>query len=316
MIRPSRKAFAISALVCAWFLLGGCVERAFAGANRTGSPRTGSEFAPHSFARAYLVRGILGLVFSRGMNRLAERLDEAGVHADVYDFPACDEIADTAIREYGEAPAPIALIGHSMGGRCVLLMARRLQEAKIPVGLLVTVDPVHGSPSVPANVERYINIFLSDSLLGGGDVMAEQGFQGHFASFDLASHWDVSHISIDKLDALHDQLIAKCVELATTPAKPEGEAIPLRYVVPPDAPVELWDSGIAVSARAGDTLQTLAATHRVPIWSITQVNPGLEGQPLIVGERVILPRHLLAMSAVSRQTRVRNEKANGVASKR
>ena len=101
-----------------------------------------------------------------------------------------------------------------MGGRCVLLMARRLQEAKIPVGLLVTVDPVHGSPSVPANVERYINIFLSDSFLGGGDVMSEHGFQGHFASFDLASHWDVSHITIDKLDALHDQLIAKCVQLA------------------------------------------------------------------------------------------------------
>ena len=316
MMRPSRKTSAIAALVCACLLLGGCVERAFAGPGRTGSPRAASARAPHPLTRAYLVRGILGLIFSRGMNRLAEKLGEAGIDAKVRDFPRCDEIADTAISEYGEAPAPIVLIGHSMGGRCVLLMARRLQEAKIPVGLLVTVDPVHGSPSVPANVERYINIFLSDSLLGGGDVMSEQGFQGHFASFDLASHWDVSHISIDKLDALHDQLIAKCVELATTPAKAEGEAIPLRYVVPPDAPVELWDSGIAVSARAGDTLQTLAATHRVPVWSITQVNPGLEGQPLIVGERVILPRHLLAMSAVSRQTRVRNDKANGVASKR
>ena len=192
MMRPSRKAFAISALVCACFLLGGCVDRAFAGANRTGSPRAGSEFTPHSFARAYLVRGILGLVFSRGMNRLAERLGEADIDADVYDFPPCDEIADIAIREYGEAPAPIVLIGHSMGGRCVLLMAKRLQEAKIPVGLLVTVDPVHGSPSVPANVDRYINIFLSDSSRGGGEVTSEQGFRGDFASFDLASHWDVS----------------------------------------------------------------------------------------------------------------------------
>lgn len=305
MIRPSRKAFAISTLVCAWFLLGGCVERASAGATRTGSPPHGSEFASHSFARAYLVRGILGLFFSRGMNRLAERLGEAGVHAEVYDFSTCDEIADTAVREYSEAPAPIVLIGHSMGGRCVLLMARRLQEAKISVGLLVTVDPVHGSPSVPANVERYINIFLSDSFLGGGDVASEQGFQGHFASFDLASHWDVSHITIDKLDALHDQLIAKCVQLATTPAKAEGEAIPLRYVVPPDAPVELWDSGIAVPARAGDTLQTLAAVHRVPVWSITQVNPGLDGRPLIAGERVIVPRRLWTRSALSRQSRFR-----------
>jgi pimeloyl-ACP methyl ester carboxylesterase len=239
------------------------------------------------------------------MNHLAERLGEAGVNADVYDFPTCDENADTAIREYGEAPAPIVLIGHSMGGRCVLLMAKRLQEAKIPVSLLVTVDPVHGSPSVPANVERYINIFLSDSFLGGGDVVSEQGFRGHFASFDLASHWDVSHITIDKLDALHDQLIAKCVQLAATPAKAEGEAFPLRYIVPPDTPVELWDSGIAVPARAGDTLRTLAAAHRVPVWSVTQVNPGLDGRPLTAGERVIIPRHLLAVSAVSRQSRFR-----------
>lgn len=306
MMRPSRKAFAIGALVCAYLLLGGYVERAYAGANRTGSPSAGSEFAPHSFARAYLVRGILGLIFSRGMNRLAEGLNEAGVHADVYDFPTCDEIADTAIREYSEAPAPIVLIGHSMGGRCVLMIAKRLQEAKIVVSLLVTVDPVHGSPSVPANVQRYINIFLSDSFLGGGDVAWERGFQGHFASFDLASHWDVSHITIDKLDALHDQLIAKCVQLATTPAKAEGQAIPLRYVVPLDAPVELWDSGIAVPARAGDTLQTLAAAHRVPVWSVTQANPGLDGRPLIAGERVIVPRHLLAMSAVSRQSGFRH----------
>jgi len=305
-MRPSRKAFAIGALVCAYLLLGGYVERAYAGANRTGSPSAGSEFAPHSFARAYLVRGILGLIFSRGMNRLAEGLNEAGVHADVYDFPTCDEIADTAIREYSEAPAPIVLIGHSMGGRCVLMIAKRLQEAKIVVSLLVTVDPVHGSPSVPANVQRYINIFLSDSFLGGGDVAWERGFQGHFASFDLASHWDVSHITIDKLDALHDQLIAKCVQLATTPAKAEGQAIPLRYVVPLDAPVELWDSGIAVPARAGDTLQTLAAAHRVPVWSVTQANPGLDGRPLIAGERVIVPRHLLAMSAVSRQSGFRH----------
>jgi hypothetical protein len=96
------------------------------------------------------------------------------------------------------------------------------------------------------------------------------------------------------------------VQLAATPAKAEGEAFALRYIVPPDTPVELWDSGIAVSARAGDTLQTLAAAHRVPIWSVTQVNPGLVGRPLTAGERVIIPRHLLAVSAVWRQSRFRH----------
>jgi pimeloyl-ACP methyl ester carboxylesterase len=315
MMRRSHSVFAISLLLCACLMLSSGIERAFAGASRTASPKATSELAPHPRARAYLVRGLLGLIFSRGMNQLAERLGESGVDADVYDFPSCDDIADSAIAAYREAPAPIVLIGHSMGGRCVLLMAKRLQEVKIPVGLLVTVDPVHGSPSVPVNVERYINIFMSDSVLGGADVTSEQGFQGHFASFDLVTHWDVSHVTIDKLDALHDQLIAKCVELATTPVQAEGAAIPLRYVVPAGAPVELWDSGFAASARAGDTLQTLAAAHRIPVWSIMQANPGLEAQPLIVGERVVLPRHLLAVSPVARQPRP-NAKATGVAVKR
>ena len=48
------------------------------------------------------------------------------------------------------------------------------------------------------------------------------------------------------------------VQLATTPKMEEGEAVPLRYVVPPDAPVELWDSGTPLLARSGDTLQKIA----------------------------------------------------------
>ena len=93
--------------------------------------------------RAYLVRGILGLIFSRGMNGLADQLSQDGVAADTYDFPSCDTVAETAARDYRAAPAPIVLIGHSMGGRCVLLVAEKLRQDHIPVSLLVTVDPVH-----------------------------------------------------------------------------------------------------------------------------------------------------------------------------
>ena len=84
------------------------------------------------------------------MNRLAERLNESGLWMLTSMGSTCDQTAHTAIREYGECLRRIVLIGHSMGGRCVLMIARRLQEAKITVGLLVTVDPVHSSPSVPA----------------------------------------------------------------------------------------------------------------------------------------------------------------------
>jgi predicted alpha/beta-hydrolase family hydrolase len=242
--------------------------------------------------RAYLVRGLFGLIFSRGMNGLADQLSQQGVAADTYDFPSCDSVTEAAEKDYRKAPAPIVLIGHSMGGRCVLLVAEKLREDHIPVSLLVTVDPARGSPGVPLNVERYINIFLSRGLLGGGDVRSEQGYQGHYASFDLSTHSDVSHITIDKMDTIHDQLIAKVAQLAATPARAEDETVALRYIVPPDTPVELWDSGVPVIARPGDTLETIAAAHQVPLWAVTQINPGVEGQPLIPGERVIVPRHL------------------------
>jgi LysM repeat protein len=242
--------------------------------------------------RVYLFRGALGLIFSRGMDRLTEKLQRAGLTADVYEFTICSLITNNAVDTYKRDPAPIILIGHSMGGRCALQFAETLQAQNIPVSLIVTIDPAHLSPDVPTNVERYINIFLSKDVLGGGNIKAVQGFPGHFASYDLDQHGEVSHISIDKMDAIHQQIVAKVREIAVTPARTEGETVPLHYVVPPDEPTELWDSGVAVSARAGDTLQSLAPEFHVPLWALTQINSMSDSAPLTDGQRVVVPRHL------------------------
>jgi len=249
--------------------------------------------------RAYLFRGALGPIFSRGMDRLTDRLEQAGITADVNEFTICSLIADRVIREYRVDPAPIILIGHSMGGYCALKIAEALQDQHIPVSLVVTIDPAHIAPEVPHNVERFINIFLSKDVLGGGDVKPSQGYPGHYASFDLSQHDEVSHINIDKMDAVHAQLISKIVQLATTPAKAGGAPLALRYVVPPNVAIELWDSGIPVYARPGDTLQTIAGLYHVPLWSVTQVNKGADSQPLIPGERVTIPRHLVPLAELS-----------------
>ena len=133
-----------------------------------------------------------------------------------------------------------------------------LEAEKIPVSLVVTIDPAHVTPGVPLNVERFMNIFLSKDVLGGGDVKPLPGYRGHYASFDLSEHDEVSHITIDKMDDVHQQLVAKIVQLATTPMKEEGELVPLRYVVPPNTAIELWDSGTAVFVNQGRDL----AEHR------------------------------------------------------
>ncbi len=245
-------------------------------------------------ARAYLFRGALGPIFSRGIDRLGAELRHAGITANVYEFTRCDAIADTAIAAYRQNPAPIVLIGHSMGGRCGLQFAEKLQARHIPVSLLVTIDPAHLSPDVPLNVERFINVFLANSILGGGNIQPTPGFQGNYASYDLSQHGGVFHITIDKIETIHRQLVDKIVDLAATPATAEGEPapLPLRYVVPPSSKIELWDSGVAVAARAGDTLQSLAMEYRVPLWSLAQANPTVDSGPLAAGQQIVVPRHL------------------------
>lgn len=254
--------------------------------------------------RAYLFRGALGPFFSRGMDRLTERLEEAGITADVYEFTICRLIADHAIREYRESPAPIILIGHSMGGFCAVKFAEILEAEGIRADLVVAIDPAHVTPDVPLNVDRFINIFLSKDVLGGGDVKPAPGFRGHYASFDLSQHDEVSHITIEKMDTVQQQLVTKVVQLTT--ARAEGDAVPIRYVVPAKAPVELWDSGMPVFARPGDSLQSIATAYHVPLWSVTQANKGAERTPLVPGERVIVPRRLEPLVQVSAPAPARN----------
>jgi hypothetical protein len=269
MVNPQIAAAVIGAMLFAGLSQGGlypAMAAPIAASSEENAPppvATQPVIAPHG--RVYLFRGALGPFFSRGMDRLTDRLEKAGVTANVYEFTICRLIAEKAIREYRQ-------------------------------------DPAHATDDVPLNVERFINIFLSKSVLGGGDVKAVKGYQGHYASFDLSEHDEVSHINIEKMDTVHQQVLAKVLQLATTPAKLDSESVPLRYVVPPDAGIELWDSGMPVFARPGDTLQTIAAAHHVPLWSLTQMNKGPDGAPLVPGERIIVPRHLVPLTEVSGQS--------------
>jgi hypothetical protein len=289
-------------------IVSSCVLCAAPAANAQTAPATTAQppsvSAPTALprGRVYLFRGALGLIFSRGMDKLAKRIEEAGVSVDVNEFTVCSLVSERAIREYRDDPAPITLIGHSMGGFCSLQFAEKLQAENIPVNLIVTIDPAHLMPKLPMNVERYMNIFLARDVLGGGDVMPEKGFQGHYASFDLSKLKGVLHINIEKMDIIHAQLLTKILQIPETPAKLEGETVPIRYVVPPDATVELWDSGMPALVRAGDTLETLAAKYLVPLWALTQINQIPENGALVVNQRVIVPRHLTPLAAVTGQS--------------
>jgi hypothetical protein len=109
----------------------------------------------------------------------------------------------------------------------------------------------------------------------------------------MKQHDEVTHINIDKMGSIHEQLVTAIAQLATTPLRAGEEAMPLRYVVPPDAPLVLWDSGTPQLARSGDTLQKLATLNGVPLWSLTQANQVSDSAPLSVGQRILIPRRLV-----------------------
>lgn len=243
--------------------------------------------------KIYLFRGAMGPIFSTGMDRLSEKLTAAGFSADVYEFTICRFIGNRAISDYKESPAPIVLIGHSMGGLCSVLIAEMAAKENVPISLVITIDPAHATDDVPLNVERFINIFLSDSVLGGGNVVAVPGFRGHYASYDLKENSRVSHINIEKSDDIHRQIVEMVTQLPRIQAaQTEADAVPLRYLVPADTLVELWDSGVRLPVRRGDTMESIAAAHRVPLWTLAQSNSLAENATLTPGQSIIVPRHL------------------------
>src|ERR1700722_14948503 len=192
------------------------------------------------------------------MDQLADRITRTGTAADIESHLVWRSIATQAINDYRRDPKPTTVIGHSIGGDAAVEFAETLGAAHVPVALLVTYDPTRAAGRIPANVERYINLYQSSNFLGGGDLVQGGGFHGHYASFNLKERPEIIHINMEKFDRIQEQLASKIRALGATPARGEGEAVPLHIVFPATGPIDLWDSGLPVMAHAGDTLQSLA----------------------------------------------------------
>src|SRR5499427_5009911 len=238
--------------------------------------------------RAYLFYGLIAAI-DWGMDELAERINRSGVAASTNAHSSWRSVADQAIADYRRDPKPIAAVGHSIGGDSAVQFAMALGAAHVPVSLLITYDPNRGAGSIPANVHRYINLYQSSNILGGGDIAPGSGFHGHYASYNLKDRSEIIHVNLDKFSRIQELLAAKVRSMA---GGGEGEAVPLRIVFAATGPIELWDSGVAISAHAGDTLQSLAAAYHVPLWAVAQTNRKSESAALSEGERVVVPRYL------------------------
>ena len=238
--------------------------------------------------RAYLFYGLIPQI-DWGMDELAQRINRSGIAAANYSHASWRSVADQAISDYRRDPKPIAVVGHSIGGNSAVEFAQALGAARVPVSLLITYDPNRGGDTIPGNVHRYINLYQSSNILGGGDLPPGPGFHGHYASYNLKDRSEIIHVNLDKFSRIQELLAAKVRSMA---AGGEGEAVPLRIVFAATGPIELWDSGAAVSAHSGETLQALAASYHVPAWAVAQINRKSEGAALSEGERIVIPRYL------------------------
>jgi thioesterase domain-containing protein len=283
MVRAKYVAECIAAV-----LIAACLVTA----GQAATPAAGEKAATNVHGRAYMFRGLIGMI-DWGMDQLAARIDRAGVTADIEGYSSWRSLAAQAIADYRHDPKPITAIGHSIGGDSAVQFAEALEAAHIPVSLLITYDPTRAAHAIPANVERYINLYQSSNILGGGDLEPGRGFHGHYASYNLKDRPEIVHINLDKFDRIQEQLAAKVRSAAL---RGEGEAVPLRLVPPPTGAIELWDSGEPVAAHAGDTLATVAAVYHVPLWALLQLNQKPEHAALTEGERIVVPRYLGAKS--------------------
>lgn len=284
--------------------LGGCSTAIF-DFDSTGSISSQQVSAEPSAlnGRVFVLRGMMGKVFSTGMDDLSAELNSRGLRATVHDRE-WEPVADLAIAEYKAAHGKmrIMLAGHSDGADSIIAMSYRLQDAGIPVALAVTFDPTRVlQKPVPANVERFINLYQSNNLLGGGSSHRAASFHGHFVNVNLRERDGLGHITIDKSRLLHEAIIPKFLQVAAFGAVPNDNPVPISYVIPKDAKVEIWDSGIAVQVSPGDTIETLAARYGVPAWSIRSVNTLADDARISPGQNLVIPRYISAPAAVAQQ---------------
>jgi pimeloyl-ACP methyl ester carboxylesterase len=152
----------------------------------------------------YLMRGIFN-VFSLGMDQMGYKLQAAGVAATVANHTSWRGMADDMIANYRSGNRePIILMGHSAGADATISIARRLQEAGVPVALIVNFDPVSPDP-VPPNVKQVVNYYVPAGW--GAAVAADKRFKGQIANVN--ENGATNHFSIDKDDNLQRQAIAR-----------------------------------------------------------------------------------------------------------
>ena len=196
----------------------------------TSAPRVGNVF---------LFRGIVG-VFSTGLNQLGQQINDAGVHADVFQDDQWSRLAEMLVQRYQrrDDAEPLVLVGHSWGADHILEIAHRLDRAHIPVALILTIDPVT-PPLVPSNVKACENLYQSNGIFDALPLFRGVPLKAADSSTTLVNYNlhdaalaktepalyepSVGHFSIEKQQAVHAEIIKQILAVCPTRQRWESE---------------------------------------------------------------------------------------------
>ena len=168
----------------------------------------------------YLLRGAFN-VFSLGMDQIAAKLQQRGIHATVDNYLAWPTLAKQAAAEYkGGQTRTIILVGHSSGATAVTEMAARLSELGVPVKLAIGLDPT-SHMTASGHVDRYVNYYIANGF--GDRVVKGPQFSGVLQNVDLHHMSDVGHFNIDK-DRAVQNMVMRDIQAALTSSPPKTAA--------------------------------------------------------------------------------------------
>lgn len=126
--------------------------------------------------KVILVRGLWGLIFSRGMDHIAAKLNAMGIETEVwirgfFGYSNLNPVVASAKAAAAQGKK-IYFGGHSMGGVLVTMAAEKLASDGVAVQLLCLFDacpPQHVS-QIGGNVRRIVNFYQEGWGLGGASI--------------------------------------------------------------------------------------------------------------------------------------------------
>ncbi|MCB1496090.1 MAG: hypothetical protein KDJ86_09920 [Bauldia sp.] len=165
-----------------------------------------------SHGSVYFLRGLLN-VFSRGMDRLSDKLEARGIQSRVTNYTHWQEFATLLVNQYrtDKSLTPVIIVGHSLGADAAINMGNYLGRNGVPVRLVVSFDAVDGGSAVGAGIDEVVNYYKSDGV--GRVIKASPSFKGELVNVDVADRTDIDHLNIEKDETLHEEVIVKVVDI-------------------------------------------------------------------------------------------------------